>query len=157
MWRHLPTATDVNFAQEYLEFLHVPAFAKKFSPIMNPFWCDLRKKDSCVFLQTLGTIFWSQTMLGAIFARIFRDFHRISTNQNIWGYAFTPCTTASYTTLPGKSTFDPCLEKILLALMFRGTCSSTEMLKGYMARESLGTPAVDPPTVPPQPRPHNRQ
>jgi len=26
--------------------------------------------------------------------------------------------------------------------MFRGTCSSTEMLKGYMARESLGTPAI---------------
>jgi len=23
---------------------------------------------------------------------------------------------------------------------FRGTCSSIEMLKGYMARESLGTP-----------------
>jgi len=67
-------------------------------------------------------------------------FSGLSTNQNIWGYAFTPCTTASYTTLPGKSTFGPCLEKILLALMFMGTCSSTEMLKGYMARESLGTP-----------------
>jgi len=26
--------------------------------------------------------------------------------------------------------------------MFRGTCSSIEMLKGYMARESLGTPAL---------------
>jgi len=47
----------VTFAQEYLEFLNIPAFAKNFSPIMNPVWCDLRKKDSCVFLQTLGTIF----------------------------------------------------------------------------------------------------
>jgi len=26
---------------------------------------------------------------------------------------------------------------------FRGTCSSIEMLKGYMARESLGTPALN--------------
>jgi len=141
----------MTFAQEYLEFLDIPAFAKKFSPIMNPFWCDLRKKDSCVFLPTLGTIFWSQTTLRAIFAlifrdfqRIFRDFPRISTNQKIWGYTFTPCTTASYTTLPATSTFDPCLEKILLALMFRGTGSSTEMLKGCMARESLGTPDLGP-------------
>ena len=58
------------------------------------------KKDSCVFLQTLGTIFWIQTTLGtifsiqttlgAIFARIFRDFSRISTNQNYWGTLSTP-------------------------------------------------------------------
>jgi len=34
----------------------------------------------------------------------------------------------------------PLWKKILSAPMFRGTCSSTEMLKGYMARESLGTP-----------------
>ena len=26
---------------------------------------------------------------------------------------------------------------------FRGTCSSIEMLKGYMARESLGTPVLN--------------
>jgi len=26
---------------------------------------------------------------------------------------------------------------------FRGTCSSVEMLKGYIARESLGIPALD--------------
>jgi len=31
----------------------------------------------CVFLQTLGAIFLSQTMLGAIFAQIFRDFSQI--------------------------------------------------------------------------------
>jgi len=66
----------VTFAQEYLEFLDIPAFAKNFSPIMNPFWCDLQKMDPCVFLQTLGTIFWSQTTLGAIFARIFRAFNK---------------------------------------------------------------------------------
>jgi len=33
-------------------------------------------------------------------------------------------------------------KKILLALMFRGTCSSIEMLKGYTDRESLGTPVI---------------
>ena len=27
--------------------------------------------------------------------------------------------------------------------MFRGTCSSIEMLKGYMNGESLGTPDLD--------------
>jgi len=26
---------------------------------------------------------------------------------------------------------------------FRGTCSSIDMLKGYMARESLGTPVLN--------------
>jgi len=41
------------------------------------------------------------------------------------GHTFTP-----FTPTPGKSTFGPCLEKILLAPMFRGTCSSTEILKG---------------------------
>jgi len=91
----------------------------------------------------LGTIFLIQTTLGAIFARIFRDFSRISRSQNFWGYAFTPRTLTSCTTAPGKSTFGPCLEKILPAPIFRGTCSSNEMLKGYMARESLGTPALN--------------
>jgi len=43
---------------------------------------------------------------------------------------------------PGKCTIGPSLEKILLALMFRGTCSSIKMLKGYMDGESLGTPDV---------------
>jgi len=31
--------------------------------------------------------------------------------------------------------------------MFRGTCSSIEMLKGYMERESSGTPAIKSPVV----------
>jgi len=44
---------------------------------------------------------------------------------------------------PGKSTIGPFLDKILLALMFRGTCSSIEMLKGYMDGESLGTPVLE--------------
>jgi len=35
------------------------------------------KRSSCVFVQTLGAIFWSQTTLGAIFARIFRDFAQV--------------------------------------------------------------------------------
>jgi len=41
------------------------------------FWDDLQKRSSCVFLQTLGTILWNQTRLGAIFVRIFRDFAQI--------------------------------------------------------------------------------
>ena len=31
------------------------------------FWCDLQKRSSRVFLQTLGTVFWSQTTLGTVF------------------------------------------------------------------------------------------
>jgi len=53
--------------------------------------------------------------------------------------------------IPCKNIFVPPLENPLLALpwkkmlpapMFRGTCSSVEMLKGFMARESLGTPGL---------------
>jgi len=42
----------------------------------------------------------------------------------------------------GKSTIGPSLEKNLLVLMFRGTCSSVEMLKRYTDGESLGTPVL---------------
>ena len=52
-------------------------FAYKFSPtkIMKTFFgVTSKNRFSCVFLQTLGAIFWSATQLGAIFARIFRDF-----------------------------------------------------------------------------------
>jgi len=33
-------------------------------------------------------------------------------------------------------------DKIFCNKKFRGKCSSVEMLKGYMARERLGTPAL---------------
>jgi len=80
-------------------------------------FCVTSKKTSyCVFMKTLGAISWGQTTLGAIFARIFRNFarfsgilprfsdvlpkfsdilYRFSTNQNFLGCA---CTPASYTT-----------------------------------------------------------
>jgi len=35
------------------------------------------------------------------------------------------------------------LEKILPALIFKGTFSSIEMLKGYMDRVSLGNPVIE--------------
>jgi len=98
--------------------------------IFSPFLVWPPKMNSCVFLQTLGTIFWSQTTLCVIFARIFRDFARISINQNFSGWAFTPCTPAYYTTAPGKSTFGPCLKKILPAPIFRVYMLIYRMLKG---------------------------
>jgi len=51
-------------------------------------------------------------MLGAIFARIFRDFARISTNQNIWG-VLSPPSPPPPTPLP--------LENPLLALVWKKT------------------------------------
>jgi len=73
-------------------------FVYKFSPAMIMkifFWCNLQKRSSCDFLQTLGAISWSQTPLGVVFpdvrrsANIFRDFcpdfQRFSTNQNFSG------------------------------------------------------------------------
>jgi len=59
------------------------------------FWCDLQKRSPCVFLQTLGAIFWSQTTLGAIFTRIFRDFAQIFRKSKLLGGA---CTHTSNTT-----------------------------------------------------------
>jgi len=43
---------------------------------------------------------------------------------------------------PRKSTIGPFLEKIPPVAMFRGTCSSIEMLKRCTDRESLGTPGL---------------
>ena len=42
-----------------------------------------KKRSSCVFVQTLGAIFWRQTTLGAIFARIFRDFRQFKTFEDV--------------------------------------------------------------------------
>jgi len=98
----------------------------------EPFWRDLQKQDSCVFLQTLGPIF----------AQIFRDFIWISTNQNFWGFAFTPCNPPLTPLVLENPLLALAWKTILPAPMFRGTYSSTEMLKRYMARESLGTPGL---------------
>jgi len=57
-------------------------FAYKLFPtnIMKTiFWCDLPKiRSSCVFLQTLGAIVWSQTTLRAIFPGFLRILSRFS-------------------------------------------------------------------------------
>jgi len=45
---------------------------------------------------------------------------------------------------PWKISYWPLLvKKILMAPMFRGTCSSVEMLKGYTERDSWGTPELN--------------
>ena len=56
------------------------------------FWCDLQKRSSCVFLQTWGAIFWSQTTMGAIVAQISKDVVQIFSKSNLWGCACIPCT-----------------------------------------------------------------
>jgi len=65
-------------------------FAYNFSPtkfIKTFFWIDLQKRSSCVFLQTLGAIFLSQTTLGAIFGQICRDFAQIFSKSKLLGVA----------------------------------------------------------------------
>ena len=66
----------------------------------------------------------------------------VSSGENVILLLLVPLQKYCWPT-PGKSTIGPSLEKIFPALMFRGTCSSIEMLKGYMERESLGTPDID--------------
>jgi len=71
-----------------------PTFAYKFWPtkiMKTSFWYNLQNKVSCVFMQTLGAIFLSQTTLGAISTRIFRAFAQIFRNQDFWGCACNPC------------------------------------------------------------------
>jgi len=58
-------------------------------------------------------------------------------------YHFWPPLQKYFWPTPRKSTIDPFLEKIPPALMFRGTHSPIEMLKGYTDKESLGTPDVE--------------
>jgi len=91
----------------------------------------------------VGHHFFNSNNVGRHFCPDFQGFFPDFNKSKLLGYAFNPCTLASYTTAPGKPSFGPCLEKILPAPIFRSTCSSTEMLKGYMARESLGTPVID--------------
>jgi len=66
----------------YLQFF--PTKIKTF------FWCDLQKSSSCVFLQTLGSIFLSQATFGAIFTRIFRNFAQIFSKLKLLGVLFHP-------------------------------------------------------------------
>jgi len=74
-------------------------FAYKISPtkiIMTFFWCDLQKRSSCVFLQTLGAIFEVKQLL-------VKFLPRFSANQTFWGCACTHCTPTSNTTAFHKS------------------------------------------------------
>ena len=66
-------------------------FAYKFSPTKITFcWCDFQQRSSCVFMQTLSTIFWSKATLGAIFTRIFRDVAQMFSKSKLLRCACTP-------------------------------------------------------------------
>jgi len=54
------------------------------------FWCGLQNRSSCVFLQTLGTVFWSQATLGTIFTRIIRDVAKIFSKSKLLGVCLHP-------------------------------------------------------------------
>ena len=59
-----------RISQNLPETFFVQLLPTNFLP-QRSFWCYLQKRSSCVFMQTLGAIFWSQITLGAIFAQIF--------------------------------------------------------------------------------------
>jgi len=124
--RRIFTRSPPNLAKTFCV-----TFANKFSPINNNFWRDLQKKIH-VFLCKR----WAQFLPGLL--EILTGFQQIKTLE-VRFHLLHPRLPHH---CPGKSTFGPCLEKFLPAPMFRGTCSSTEMLKGYLARESLRTPGV---------------
>jgi len=73
------------------------------------------------------------------FSEILTGFQQIKTSE----VRFHPLHPAFYTTALENPLLALAWKKIFPVPMFRGTCSSTEMLKGYMARESFGTPALD--------------
>ena len=85
--------------------------------------------------------FWNWTFSHHIFAK--KVVFLVSSGGNVILPLLAPC----------KNIFDPLLENPLMALpwkknpspapMFRGTCSCIKILKGYMARESLGSPDLN--------------
>jgi len=67
-------------------------FSYKFSPqrSLRPFLVWPPKRSSCVFLQTLGAVFWSQVTLGTIFLRIIRDVAMIFSKSKLLVCACIP-------------------------------------------------------------------
>jgi len=102
------------------------------------FWCDLQKR-SCVFLQTLGAIFWRQQRwapflprFSEILSAFFRNFARIFNVSKLLGCACTSPTPTSYTT---ASTWLANLRQWFLSLCF--TKVVREQVVGLM--QSLGS------------------
>ena len=100
------------------------------------------KKGFMCFSANVGHHFLKSNNVGRHFCSDFQRFWPDFNKSKLWRCTFTPCTPASYTTALENPLLALAWKKILPAPMFRGTCSSAEMLKGYMARESLGTPAI---------------
>jgi len=78
-----------NFPEKFFVQLFTSKFLLQRS--LRPLWCDLQKSSSCVFLQTLVAIFWSQVILGGIFTQIF-------SKSKLLGWACTHCIPTSNTT-----------------------------------------------------------
>jgi len=118
-------------------------FANKFSPIKNPFLGMTSTKKIYVFFCKRWPPFfevkqrWVTFLPG--FSGILLGFQLIKT----FGLCFEPQHPCLLYHCPLKIHFWPLFENIFPAPMFRGTCSSTEMSKRYMARESLGTPGLE--------------
>jgi len=67
-------------------------FVYKFfsTKIIQTFFGVTSKKVFMCFLQILGTIFWSQAMLGAIFTQIFSDVAQIFSKSQLLGMCLHP-------------------------------------------------------------------
>ena len=70
--RRIFARISLNLPEKLFCDFYLQMFSHKDHEVI--FLCDLQKKVFVCFSQTLGAIFWSQTTLGAIFVRIFRDF-----------------------------------------------------------------------------------
>ena len=91
-----------NFPKLALK-VYCATFAYKFSPtkiMKTSFWCNLQKRSSCVFIKTLGAIFWSQTTLGAFFTRTFRASAQIFSKSKLLVVRLQPLQPSTVLFLP---------------------------------------------------------
>jgi len=90
-----------KFPQTFLKSFFVQLLPTNFLP-QRPwrpyFGVTSWKRSSCVFMQTLGATFLSQTTSGVISTLISGLLPRFSANQNFWRCACNPCTSSSNTT-----------------------------------------------------------
>ena len=87
VWRKIFARISPNFHEKFLCNFYLQMLSHEDHEDL--FWCDLQKRSSCDFLQTLGAIFLSPARLGVI-STIFRDVSQIFSKSKLLGVSLTP-------------------------------------------------------------------